>query len=155
MNEAFATLLTARLTELTRDLLFEYKPTGVKSAPQIVETMLASKAHDYVEGQEMPLVRWAIYEGGFDRFHSSPFSIILHAGIYTSGDIVAGTRDITSLALALGRIVDNRSFPPYRLETPVPFTIGSSEPGSEGLQPHPYYWLTMKLQYTVPSGHGG
>lgn len=155
MNEAFANLLTDRLADLTQDLLFDYKPTGEKVSPHIVETMLAPKAAGYQEGQEFPLVRWAIHEGGFDFMRPSPFGIIVHAGIYTAGDIIAGTRDITALALALGKIVNDRSFPPYRLVTPVSFTIGSPEQGSEGLQPHPYYWATMKLQFTVPSGHGG
>ena len=155
MNEQFATLLTARLTELTGSLLFDYKPTGGKIPPQIIETMLPPKGHGHQEGDEFPLVRWSIYEGGFDKLRSSPFSVIVNGGIYTSEDIVAGTRDITTLAMALGKIVNNRSFPPYRLVTPVPFTIGSPEPGSEGLQPHPYYWVTLKLQFIVPSGHGG
>ncbi|KJS00891.1 MAG: hypothetical protein VR65_10820 [Desulfobulbaceae bacterium BRH_c16a] len=155
MNEQFSSILTARLAELTGSLRFEHKPSGVARAPQIVETMLPPKSHDHQEGQEFPLVRWAIHNGGFDFMRPAPFGIILHAGIYTSGDIIAGTRDITTLALALGRIANDRSFPPYRLETPVPFTIGSPEQGSEGLQPHPYYWLTMKLQFIVPSGHGG
>jgi hypothetical protein len=151
MNQQFAETFTARLVDLTEDLLFDYKPDPVnKRAPQIIETMLPPRSSGHQEGQEFPLVRWAIHHGGFDRMRPAPFSVILHGGIYTAGNIVAGTRDITALTMALGKIVDNRSFPPYKLETPISFTIGSGEPGQEGLQPHPYYWVTMKLQFLMP-----
>jgi hypothetical protein len=155
MNEAFATLLTGRFTELTKDLRFDYKPTGIKRAPQIIQTFLPPKGHDHEEGMEFPLVRWAVYRGSFSKFHPSTISIIVNAGIWTSGSIIDGDIDIQALVLALGRIVKNRSFPPYRLEEDTTFHIGSQESGSEGIQPHPYYWGTMKLQFTVPSGHGG
>ncbi len=150
MNEAFAVKFSSVLAALTSDLRFYYKPDDTLIPPQIVETMLPSKDRTYQEGQDIPLVRWAIYEGAFEARRPAPFSVMLTGGIYTPGTIIDGTRDITALAMALGKIVDNRSFPPYRLNTPVGFTIGSPEPGSEGLQPHPYYWLTMQLQFLVP-----
>ncbi len=150
MNEAFDNLLTSRLTDLTKDLLFDYKPDKSQVAPQIVQTMFLKKDRDHIEGQEFPFVRCAIFEGAFDARRPAPFSVIITGGIYTAGTVVDGTRDITSLAVALGKIVDKRAFPPYKLLTPVPFSIGSTEKGSEGIQSHPYYWLTMQLQFLVP-----
>lgn len=149
MTPEFTALLTARLTELVADLAFDYKPDGSKRAPQIINPMLPARSSSHQEGEHLPFVRWSIYKGFFAK-RPEPFSVYVSAGIYTAGDIDAGNEDILSLALALGAIVENKSYPPYRLQTPVEFQLGDPREGHEGLQPHPQYYMSMILDFLMP-----
>lgn len=149
MTPEFATLLTSRLTELVEDLSFDYKPDGSTRVPQIINPMLPSRSSDHQDGDYFPFVRWAIYKGIFAK-RPEPFSVYVSGGIYTAGTIDDGNGAILSLAMALGNIVDNKSFPPYRLQSPVGFTVGDTREGNEGLQPHPYYYMSMILEFLKP-----
>jgi hypothetical protein len=155
VNEAFSTLLTANIEALVADLSFTYKPDGSMKAPQVVETCLPAKEQGYQEGQEVPLVRWIIYKGAFSWRTPSPFNVRIDAGIYTPGSIVEGTRDIQSLCLALGRLVEKPWYSPYKLANRIPFNIGDPQTHSEGSQAHPYYWASLYLEFKVANGHGG
>ncbi len=155
MNKAFADLLTARLIEITQDLRFFHKPSGILKAPQVVGTMLSEKDRSYQEGDEFPLVRWAAHQGVFTFKASASFAVILDGGIYTDGDIAAGTADIAALTMALGKITDKPWFQPYKLSNRVPFQLGSPEKNSLGIQPHPYYFTRLNLEFVVARGHGG
>jgi hypothetical protein len=150
MTPDFSATLTARLAQLTGGELFDHAPSGEKRPPQVVETMLPPRDRTYEEFGEMPLVCWAIHEGTFEARRPAPFSVAVTGAIWTPGTIVDGTRDIMRLARALGNIVQDRKFSPYRLETPVQFKIGDTRAGNEGLQPHPTYWLTMQLNFLMP-----
>ena len=79
----------------------------------------------------------------------SPFSVLIQAGIYTEGSIDDGTRDIMQLTMALGKVVESRSFPPYVLSADAEFTIGDPGDGYEGLQPHPYYYAQIRLNFSA------
>lgn len=151
MTPEFSALLTSRLAELTAGLVFEHKPSGTTRPVQVIETMLPPRERNYEEFGEFPLVCWAVHKGNFDARRPAPFSVAITGAIWTSGTIVDGSRDIVRLATALGNIVKRRSFAPYRLETPVPFQIGDTRAGNEGLQPHPTYWLTMQLNFLMPA----
>lgn len=149
MTPEFMAMMTARLGALTAELEFTNTTAGLIS-PRIIETMLPPKDKDYVEFDEFPLVCWAVHEGEVYPRKPSPFVVVLTGGIYTAGSIADGSRDIMRLAMALCRIVDDRAFPPYRLDVPVKFSIGDPREGYQGLQPHPVYWLTMNLNFLVP-----
>ncbi len=150
MDEAFTQQLIVRLTDLTKDLRFDHEPTsGEKIAPKIVDTML-EYPEDWVEGQDYPRIRLALYKGGFEFLKPSPFSVIAVGGIWTNGSIEDGTNDIKLLTRTLGKIADKRGFPPYKLKTPVSFRIGDPRDGFEGMQPHPHHFVTMQLNFIVP-----
>lgn len=142
-------LLIARLQLLTADLLFDHKPTGIQTAPQVIEAFLPPAGRDWEEGQDHPLVRVAIYKGSFD-LRPQTTSAVITGGIWTSGDVVAGTKDIMTLAEALGGIIKPRGYPPFRLVTPVDFYFGDQQSGQEGFQPHPYHYVTLFPTFILP-----
>lgn len=140
-------LLVARVETLVADLAYYHKPTGQQIAPQVIETCLPKKDRSWQEGQDFPNVTVTIIEGGFDKMNPQPLKVIIGCGIYTNGDVSGGTADIMELTAAVGRIVENRSFPPYKLRTPLRFTVGSEQPGFEGSQPHPLHISTIYLEF--------
>lgn len=156
MTPEFAAALTMRLTELTENLRYTDKPTGEEVAPTIIETQPEAKTREYREGELFPLVRWSVYGGAFVHLAPAPLNVRIDAGIYTAGNEVAGTRDITELVLTLGGIVKEPwRFKPYQLSNRVPYTIGSPKDEELGMQPHPYYWGSLFLEFQVAGGYGG
>ncbi len=155
MNAAFSNLLTSRLQALTADLRYLHKPSGDLIAPVIVETMLPPKESGYEEGQDIPLVRWLITGGEFAGLSPAPFAVRIDAGIYTAGSITDGTRDITELTMALGKIVRKPWYKPFKLTDRISFLLGDQDREAPGIQPHPYYWVSLYLQFVVATGHGG
>lgn len=157
MNQQFFAALEARLTELTADLRYLHKPTGQQRAPQIIGTMLERPTGEVQEAQDYPFVRWIIYDGEFSRMSPAPFSIMLDGGIYTDGTVDDGNTAICSLCMALGKIVEKPWFTPYKLRNRVRFVMGSPEAdnSNHGLQPHPYYYCRLYLEFVVALGHGG
>lgn len=158
MNESFSTLFNTRLLELIDGLEYDHKPTpGETKAPTIITPMLPARTGDHTEGETHPYIRWAIHRGVFRHIQPSSFWIFIQVGIYTAGDIDDGVRDITALTIALGQIAEKRSFPPYVLsvkegEEPS-FIIGDLRDGSEGLQPHPYYYSQIRLKFVTSTNH--
>lgn len=148
MTPEFSALLQARFESLVASLQFDHKPTGVKRAVQVINPML-ERIRGHEEGEEHPYLRWAICEGSFEPRKPQPFKVVVSLGLYTAGSIDDGNADIQSFTTAVGKIVLDRAFPPSRLVTPVPFTIGDPRDGFEGLQPHPYYYAGMILQFTT------
>jgi len=140
-------LLVARVTELVADLRYFHKPTGQRIAPQVIESCLPKKDRTWQEGQDFPHVLIAITEGGFDKFTPPPVKVIIGCDVLTDGDNAQGTTEIMELTGAVGRLVENRSFPPYKLRTPIRFTIGSEQQGYEGIQPHPVYFSNIYLEF--------
>lgn len=155
MNRAFTTLLTARLVELTEGLVFYHKPTEELKAPKIIGTMLAEKQADYKEAEEFPFVRWVVSGGEFARMSTAPFSVMLDAGIYTNGTVTEGCEAITELVMALGKVVEKPWFSPYKLRSRVRFVLGDPDNNHLGMQPHPYYYGRLYLEFVVARGHGG
>ncbi|MBU1567437.1 MAG: hypothetical protein KJ630_17660 [Proteobacteria bacterium] len=140
-------LLLGRLTALTAELRYLHKPTGEMAAPMVINTCLPDKQMDWQESSDFPHVRAAIYQGAFDGVTPQPHKVVIVCGIYTPGSVLDGTADITELTTAIGGIVTNRSFPPFVLRTPVEYTIGLTEAGAEGLQPHPYHFSKLYLEF--------
>ena len=140
-------LLVARVTELTSDLRFYHKPTGGLIAPQVINTCLPKKDSSWQEGMDFPHVLVSIYAGGFDIMAPQPHKVVIGCGIHSPSDPVAGTNDIMALTAAVGRIVENRTFKPFKLRTPIQYTVGSEERGHEGTQPHPFYISTIYLEF--------
>ena len=159
MNEAFFTLLTERLTELTGDLRFLHSPSGEMRAPQIVGTELDRPVGKTEEGENCPFVIWAIHGCEFARKSPAPFSVVVDGCIYNEGTIAEGTTDITSLTLALGKIVEKPWYKPYKLSNQPGLRpraeIGDPEKNSLGRQPQPYFYMRMYLNFVVATGHGG
>lgn len=140
-------LLVARVTELTADLRFHHKPSGGTIAPQVIATCMPERDSSWQEGIEWPHVLVAIYGGGFDRLEPQPHQVVVGCGIWTPGTIAEGTADIMELTAAVGRIVENRTFRPFKLRTPVRYSVGSEERGYEGTQPHPYHVSSIYLEF--------
>ena len=157
MNQQFFTALEARLTELTEDLRYLHRPSGELKAPQIIGVMLDRPTGEVEEAQEYPFVRWVLSDGEFTRLSPAPFSIMLDGGIYTDGTVDDGNAAACGLCMALGKIVEKPWFRPYKLRNRVRFVMG--DPGTEsnnhGLQPHPYYYCRLYLEFLVAQGHGG
>jgi hypothetical protein len=150
MNQDFIDSFNARLADCIAGLEYDYKPTpGEKKAPQIVTPMFPPREGAHTEGETYPFVHWAIYKGAFRHMRSSPFSVYVSAGIYTAGTMADGSRDILELTLALGRIVERRSFPPYVLSAEAEFIVGDQDNGYEGAQPHPYYTSRILLNFSA------
>lgn len=148
MTPEFTILLQSRLESLVAGLQYDHKPTGAPRAVQVINPML-ERVRGHEEGEEHPFVRWAIFEGSFEPRRPQPFKVVVSLGLYTGGTIDDGNRDIQELTAAVGGIVEDRAFPPSRLVTPVPYTIGDPREGYEGLQPHPYYYASMILEFTT------
>lgn len=148
MTPEFTALLQTRLETLVAGLQYDYKPTGGQKAVQVINPML-ERVKGHQEGDEHPYVRWAVFSGSFEPRRPQPFRVTVSLGLYTAGAIDDGNADIQALAMAVGRIVEDRAFPPSRLVTPVPYTIGDPREGYEGLQPHPYYYASMMLDFTT------
>ncbi|CAG36317.1 hypothetical protein [Desulfotalea psychrophila] len=150
MNQSFATQFTERLQELVADLRYFHKPTGKWIAPRVVETMFLARARGQKEDCEYPAIRWAIYKGAFDRHRPQPFSVILNLGLLldtSCESVVEGTANIIEFTNAVGKLCEKPIFAPYKLKTPIPFQIGDPTEGQEGMQPHPYYWSSMHLDF--------
>ncbi|WP_028579434.1 hypothetical protein [Desulfogranum japonicum] len=152
MTPEFTALFTAKVQELTGALRYYHKPTGTTIAPQVIHTMLPARSQTWKEGEECPFVRFAIYKMEVDFRRRGNFKVAISAGIYTGGTIQDGTNDIMELVGALSGLADHRGFAPYKLQTPFSFEIGepNPRPGSEGLQPHPYYYACGTLQFNMP-----
>lgn len=148
MTPEFTTLLQTRLEALVAGLQYDHKPSGAPKAVQVINPML-ERLRGHQEGEEHPFVRWAIFQGAFAPRKPQPFKVVLSLGLYTAGTIDDGNRAIQALTMAVGKIVDDRAFPPSRLATPVSYTIGDPREGYEGLQPHPYYYASMILEFTT------
>lgn len=140
-------LLMARVEELVADLRYFHKPTGERIAPQVIASCLPKKDRTWQEGQDFPHVLIAITEGGFDKLNPQPVKVTIGCDILTDGDTATGTDEIMEFTEAVGKIVGNRSFPPYKLRTPIRFTVGSDQPGFEGIQPHPVYFSNIYLEF--------
>jgi len=155
MTELFFATLKACLGDLTKDLRFLHKPSGTLIAPQIIDVMMDRPTAPVEEGDEYPLVRWMIYEGEFRRMSAAPFKVLVDAGIYTDGSVVEGNAEISRLCSALGGIVENPRFAPYKLGPVVRFTLGAPESPDKnpGVQPHPYYHCRLFLEFLVAGGH--
>lgn len=155
MNQQFKDLLASRLEELVADLRYTHKPSGQLKPPHVVRLQLPGKERSQGEAEDFPLVRWKITGGQFTRMGPALFSVEINAGIYTPGTITDGDGEISELALALGQIVNKPWYKPYKLLNSAPFAFGSTEPQSKGMQPHPYYWVSLYLEFSVAIGHGG
>lgn len=158
MTEQFFAALKARLVELTQDLRYLHKPTGGMIAPQIIDIMLDRPTSQTEEGEDYPYVRWLVYDGEFAHRTPAPFSVMLDGAIYTDGSIAAGNLAVSELCRALGRIVERPWFAPYKLRNRVRFVLGNPETNTNnhGLQPHPYYFCRLYLEFVVANnGHKG
>lgn len=161
MNPAFAEMMNSRLLALVDGLSYDHEPSGAKVAVKVYESMLPDREPGYQVGDDFPFVRWAIYGGGFDHLRPQPFKMVINCGLWTadvlSGDdvdskatIIKGTREIQELVGAIGKIVQHRTFKPFRMNTPVPFMFGDMNEGGEGVQPHPYYYGRLLPEFIVP-----
>ncbi len=153
MNEEFCAAFQNRIEGLLDGLLFHHRPSGALVPVTVYEAMLPAKQPGHKEGEDLPLVRWCIYEGEFAARIAGGFSVVIDAGIYTPGSIVEGSRDLMRLIWALGGLAAMRGLPPYRLRTPIGFRLGDLSEGNEGIQPHPYYYGRLTLDF-IHAGPG-
>jgi hypothetical protein len=151
MNQQFFDTLTAVLTELTAGLSYYHLPSDSARAPQIINTILLRPTGQIAEGDEYPLVRFRLVDGEFARMTAAPFTVLIDCGVRTSGSISDGLRDIAELTMAIGGIVKRPWFSPYKLRNRVRFELGDpgTDYGSKGIQPHPYYFSRLYLEFTV------
>jgi len=156
MTEAFYALLRSRLTSLVADLRYLHKPSDTLIAPQVIDLSLPRPTEAVVEGDEYPFVRWLVYEGEFAHRTPAPFTVLIDGGIYTDGSVSEGNAAISELCMALGKVVQTPWYSPYKLRNRVRFSLGNPENTvNQGIQPHPYYFCRLYLEFTVAKGHGG
>ena len=139
--------IITRLTELTAGLTYDHKPSGEKRSVQIVDTFLPPRTATWKEGQDYPLIRVAHYKGAY-LSQGRDYDVVLMGGIYTAGDIASGTAAIKELEAAIGKLAQSRLIDQYRLATPIEYQFGDSDRGAEGIQPHPYHYVTFYLKFT-------
>jgi hypothetical protein len=139
--------IITKITELTAGLTYDHKPTGEKKPVQVIDTFLPPRDSSWQEGGEYPLIRVAHYKGAY-LSQNQTFEVVVLAGIYTAGDIAAGTAAIKELAAAIGKLTQSRLIGNYRLDTPINYQFGDNSRGAEGIQPHPYHYVTFYLQLT-------
>lgn len=155
MTEQFVQSFRACLEELVRPLRYLHKPSGNMIAPQIIDVMLPRPNTQTQEGDEYPFVRWMITSGEWYLQKPSTFQLAIDAGIYSAGSISDGNLAILELVHALGSLSRMRFVPPtpYRLQTPIAFVLGDPKPENHGIQPHPYYYgrLTLDFIHAGPS----
>ena len=152
MTDQFCKDFQVCLEQLVAPLRFHHRPSGELVGVSVHEAMLPAKPVGYQEGDELPLLRWCIYEGEFSGRVANGFSVALDAGIYSPGSIIDGSRDLMLLINTLGGLARMHGLPPYKLRTPISFRLGDPRDGNEGIQPHPYYYgrLTMDFIYAGP-----
>lgn len=157
MTDEFYALLESRLTELVADLRYTHKPSGGLIAPQIISVCLPRPTAQVTEADEVPFVRWLVYEGEFAHRSPAPFTVLIDCCIYTDGSVADGNADISQLCMALGKIVLKPWFSPYKLRNRVRFILGDPETSTvfHGVQSHPYYACRLYLEFVVAKGHGG
>ena len=128
MDATFSAAFTGQLEALLDGLRFVRRSTGVASPIDIYESMVPRMTPDQVEGDDPPFVRWCIYAGEFSDRGLSSFELVVDFGIYTPGSIVDG-------------------FAPYKLQKPLSFRLGHPDADYEGIQPHPYHYGRLKLEF--------
>lgn len=156
MDQKFSELFTKRLEELVADLRFYHKPTGDFVAPTVVETMLPKKEIGHREGEEFPMLCWAITEGKISFRKPQPFEVQIDAVVIVDEgngshveQIARGTASVMELVHAIGGLAANRVLPPYKLQLPFDFHVGDVD--HPGKQPHPYYLVQFKLSFLAPN----
>ncbi len=142
----------ARVEELTGHLRF-YRPGesgGTLVAPRVIDTFLAPEKRS-VEGEECPVIQVALYKGELN-IPRGESGVLIYGLLYTEGDVQQGTAEIKELAEAVGGIVRKRSFLPFTLNLPVQFSFGDQDQGREAMQPHPYHFFKMYLNFSTGRG---
>lgn len=140
--------LIARMTSLVSGLAFDYKPTGETKAVQVVDSFLERPTSSWVEGGEFPFVRIAHYSGAYFSGKEEG-SLVVVGGIWTKGNVASGTADIKRLAEALKGLTLIRMLGEYKISTPIKYYFGQTDPGREGVQPHPYHFVTLYLDFAT------
>ena len=155
MNEEFAAYFQARLEEITAGELFPRKSGGT-AAPQVVRTQLPWRDADYLEGEELPLVVWAILGGeAASSPNLSSLEVLVACAVWTPGTVAEGSADIARLTGAVLRLSQDRAFSGFRLDSPVKYTLGEESdrleptPAFRGMQPHPYYKSRIYMNFTT------
>ena len=141
-----AELLT-RITALVDGLAFDHKPSGTKAPVQVIDSFLERPGTGWTEGDDFPLVRVAEYSGAYSS-QSRECNVVVVGGIWTAGNVAAGTNDIKTLATALGQLTQLRMLGDYVMASPIKYYFGETEKGNEGRQPHPYHFVTFFLDFT-------
>lgn len=156
MDRNFNEMFTARLQQLTADLRFFHRPSGQNIAPQVIMCMLPPQEGKFIEGNDFPVICWTHHSGLLTHLQPSSFQIAVDCGLRVDtshgkpiSHISQGSEDILALIAALHRLAGARNFGRYKLQIPFSYTIGDSSAGSEGRQPHPYYWVRFNLSFVA------
>ena len=147
MDATFSAAFTGQLEALLDGLRFVRRSTGVASPIDIYESMVPRMTPDQVEGDDPPFVRWCIYAGEFSDRGLSSFELVVDFGIYTPGSIVDGSRELLTLTRRLSGLAGMSGFAPYKLQKPLSFRLGHPDADYEGVQPHPYHYGRLKLEF--------
>lgn len=156
MNQEFNQLFTARLLELTKDLRLYHRPSGELVAPKVVMTMLPPKTVGWQEGNDFPIICWTHHRGELSHLEPRPFEVVVDCGLMIDANsgtameqIIQGTEGVQAIISALHPLAGSRLFGPFKLQLPFSYTIGDNSAGSEGRQPHPYYWVRFNLSFVA------
>ncbi len=150
MTPEFCATMQARLEELTAGEKFHRRRDGAMVTPQVARTQLPGKAADYQEGDDYPLVRWAIWQGRLEA-RLAEFTVIVNLAVWTPGTVADGSDDIMRLLNAILPVANDRGLAGHRLLPEVEFHVGEQQvEHAEGMQPHPIYQAQIKLKFSAP-----
>lgn len=143
--------IKARVTTLLTGVVYD-DPVGGQSPVAIHLGALPAKRSETDQGQDFPFVVIRPLGGSGDRAEQLT-TVRLICGIYSGTDeIETGVFQVHDLAERLLAIQSERGFKPYRLILPVTWKFGDeSDPGNQGNQPHPFYFLTIDLSFKSAS----
>ncbi len=93
--------------------------------------------------EDFPFVAVRLLAGS-EETRAGLITVRLIGGIFTWGDFEAGGADIISLQDILLKLQQQKAFSPYTLKQPLKWWLGDKA----GMQPHPYYYLTIDCQFS-------
>ncbi len=146
MNELLVKI-AARAAELVAGSSY-YTPDGGKS-PAIYLGALPPKRSDLANPADFPFVVIRPAAGSKERGKTKA-KILMICGVAISADaeIDAGVAAVHDLADRLLNISADRSFSPWVLFFPIQWRMGDGEDFS---QPHPFYYVTIELEFDRPA----
>lgn len=150
MTPEFAATMQATLEELVAGKKFHRRRDSTLVEPTVARTNPPPLKPDYAEGDNFPLVRWALYRGRVAE-RIAEFEVVITLGVWTPGGHAEGTDDIERLLGAVLDIGKQRVIAGHRLDPEIEFVLGEQqEEHAEGLQPHPFYQAQIKLKFSAP-----
>lgn len=136
-------LLKTRIESLLAGEVFEDPANAAGSTPLVKIGSLDPKRSGQQNDEDFPFVIIRPRTGS-SSLREMDMTLQVIAGIWTSGNVLAGFTTIDRMLEILLNLQADRTYTPYRMGLPVSWYLGDKEDGN---QPHPYYYLTIDMPF--------